>query len=269
MLVEVTPLSPVLGGVVHGVDLSAPLDDNTASALRDAWHRHGVLFFRDQEMTDDQQLAAASAFGTPEEFCFSPPVRHDLPLVHIIHEEGARRGAGVAIWHSDATWMAQPPIGTMLRAMQLPPSGGDTCFSHAGAAYDDLSAPLRAMADGLTAVHEGGPHLARSAAMVGVDMPEQPINHPVVRTHPATGRKCLFVNRLFTAKINELAEEESRVVLGLLCDQLRLPDTQIRWQWRPGDVVVWDNRCLQHYAVQDYGSARTMHRVTLAGEPVR
>ena len=156
----------------------------------------------------------------------------------------------------------------MLRSIRLPPDGGDTCFSHAGAAYDDLSTPLRALADGLTAIHEGGPHLARSAAMVGVEMPEQPISHPVVRTHPATGRRCLFVNRLFTTRINELAEEESRTVLGLLCEQLRTPDFQIRWQWEPGDVVLWDNRCLQHYAVQDYGSARTMHRVTLAGEPV-
>lgn len=266
---EVKPVSPVLGAVVNGVDLSIPVDDATASALRDAWHRHGVLFFRNQKMTDEQQLDAASIFGTPEEFRFSPPVRDDLPLVHVIHEDGARRGAGVAIWHSDATWMAQPPIGTMLRAMRLPPDGGDTCFSHAGASYDDLSAPLKALVDGLSALHEGGPHLARSAAMAGVEMPERPISHPVVRTHPATGRKCLYVNRLFTSRINELAEEESRVVLGLLCDKMKAPDFQIRWQWKPGDVVLWDNRCLQHYAVQDYASARTMHRVTLTGEPVR
>lgn len=265
---DVTPISPVLGGIVRGVDLSKPIDENTASALRDAWHRHGVLFFRDQVMTDDQQLAAATVFGSPEEFRFSPPVRDDLPLVHIIHEEGARRGAGVAIWHSDATWMEKPPIGTMLRAMRLPSDGGDTCFSHAGAAYDEMSEPLRALAGRLTAVHEGGPHLARSAGMVGVEMPERPISHPVVRTHTATGRRCLFVNRLFTSRINELAEEEGRAVLGLFCDQLRAPDFQIRWKWRLGDVVLWDNRCLQHYAVQDYGTARTMHRVTLAGEPV-
>lgn len=266
---EVTPISPVLGAIVRGVDLSAPIDNDTGSELRNAWHRHGVLFFRNQEMTDDQQLGAASVFGVPEEFRFSPSARKDLPLVHIIHEDGARRGAGVSIWHSDATWMAQPPIGTMLRAMRLPSEGGDTCFSHAGAAYDDLSEPVKSLADKLTAVHEGGPHLARSAAIVGVEMPERPVSHPVVRTHPATGRRCLFVNRLFTTQISELAEEEGRAVLGLLFEKQGSPDFQIRWRWRMGDVVLWDNRCLQHYAVQDYGSARTMHRVTLAGQPVR
>ncbi len=253
---------------MHHVDLSVPPDQDTASALRRAWHQFGVLFFRNQRVTDEQLPAAASVFGEPVEFRFSPPVRDDLPLVHVIHEEGARPGAGVAIWHSDATWMAQPPIGTMLAAARLPGKGGDTCFAHAGAAYDNLSTPLRGLAERLTAVHEGGGHLARSAAMVEQEMPDRPISHPVVRTHPASGRRCLFVNRLFTTRINELSEEESRIVLGLLCDQVRAPEVQIRWQWQPGDVAVWDNRCLQHYAVQDYSSARTMHRVTLAGEVV-
>lgn len=264
---RLTPASGSVGAEVDGVDLRS-VDGEQRAALVDAWHRHGVLFFRGQHLDLAEQAAAASIFGEPERFAFAPAVDEAEPYVHRIAVDAGRRFGGTSTWHSDATWLERPPRGSMLQAVSLPEVGGDTLFASSAMAYRNLSAPVRAMVDDLTARHHGGAPLGRAAARVGAVVPEEPVAHPVVRVHPVTGERCLFVNRLFTQHIDGLTRRESEVLLPMLCDQFTDPEIQCRFRWAPGDVAVWDNRSVQHYASPDYDEAREMHRVVLAGDPV-
>ena len=264
---SITPVSGSVGATVDGVDLRAVTEDQRA-AIVEAWHQYGVLFFRDQHLSPDEQAAAAHIFGQPEFFDFAPAVSDDQPLVHRIEEAAGRRFGGISTWHSDATWLAQPPRGSMLQAVKLPAVGGDTLWASSSQAYDNLSEPMRALIDGLTATHHGGPALTRAASKLGITIPTDPVVHPVVRVHPNSGKRCLFVNGLFTQRINELTARESATLLPMLYDQYKDPEVQCRFQWSPGDVAIWDNRAVHHYATPDYDEARLMHRVVLAGDPV-
>ncbi len=266
-MLSVTPASPSVGAYIEGVDLR-DVSTELKAEIVDAWHRFGVLFFRGQHLSPDEQLDAARIFGEPEFFHFAPAISADQPLVHLIENTPRKRGTGASSWHTDATWLAKPPRGSMLQAITLPPLGGDTLFASASWAYRNLSEPVRSMIDGLTATHFGGAALTRAAKGVGIEIPDEPVQHRVVRIHPATGERCLFVNGLFTQHIDGLTVRESAALLPALCDQFSDPEVQCRFTWEPGDIAIWDNRAVQHYATPDYDELRTMHRVVLAGDPV-
>lgn len=262
--IEVRPLSPVIGAEVRGVDLSQPLDDTTFAAVERALLDHQVIFFRGQHLDDAQQSAFAARFGELQRFPFADPIDEALPGVHAIAIDGSGpRRSNADIWHTDATFMQCPPLGSVLRAVTLPPIGGDTLFASASAAYDALSPQLQHLVDGLTATHD----FAKSSThRRSLHDEYPPVSHPVVRTQPVTGRKALFVNRIFTVRINELPQRESDMLLDFLWDHVGSPDFQVRFTWTPGAVAMWDNRCTQHYAVLDYEGLRRMHRVVIEGD---
>jgi len=253
----------VIGAELHGVDIARP-DDDVVAAVEQALLRHKVVFFRNQQIDDRSQRDFAARFGSPQRFPFGSPVDEAIPEVHAISSGGGGAKTGNAdIWHSDATFMTTPPLGSILRAVQLPAYGGDTLFANMEAAYEALSPSIQQLLDQLTATHD----FTRSSSHRGGRQAEYPpVSHPVVRVHPVTGRKALFVNRIFTERINELSARENETLLNFLCDHVRSPDFQCRFSWRPGSVAFWDNRCTQHYAVADYTERRVMHRVVIDGD---
>ncbi|MCH7790494.1 MAG: TauD/TfdA family dioxygenase, partial [Acidobacteria bacterium] len=183
---------------------------------------------------------------------------------------------GADAWHSDNTFLAEPPKTTMLQAVQLPEVGGDTCWANMYAAFEALSEPMQQFLDGLTATHDLTKMLELAIArgnsdadLASMRKAFPPQHHPVVRTHPETGRKALFVNGNFVTQIDQLSRGESARVLGFLFDHVATPDFQCRFRWLPGTLTLWDNRCLQHYAVPDYANRRIMHRITISGDQPR
>ena len=273
MSIEVTPLTAAIGADVAGVDLRAPLDDDTVAAVRAALLRHLVLFFRDQPLSDEEHLAFALRFGPLS----VPPLAtkyQDRPTVTVL-DQVHPKGEGADEWHSDNTFMDCPPMGSILRAVQLPSVGGDTCFASMYAAYEALSPPLQTLVDGLTAVHDVTKPMRKAIAaghttLTLHEMQERwpPVEHPVVVTHPETGRKGLFVNRNSTTAIVGVTERENDTLLPFLLDHARSPEFQCRFHWEPDSIAFWDNRCVQHYAVADYLERRVMRRVTIDGPPV-
>jgi taurine dioxygenase len=267
---ELTPLTRELGAEVRGVDLTIPLDAASLAAIRRALLDHLVLFFRDQRLQPEQQLALAEQFGGLDVHAFG---RHlpDMPAVGLLDQiEPERDGANR--WHTDSTFMERPPLGAILHAVQLPARGSDTCWASMYAAYDALSPSLQSFLEGLTATHDITGPLVRAAAgghSVGsvdeIHAAWPPRSHPVVCRHPETGRKLLYVNSNFTTRLNELSEDESEALLDLLFDWVRAPEFQVRFRWETDSVAFWDNRCTQHYAVADYRERRIMHRVTISG----
>lgn len=261
----ITAATGAVGAYVEGIDLRSVTSDQHALVV-EAWHRHGVLFFRDQHLTSDEHVSAARLFGEPAHFAMAPAV-NEHEFVHQIWNDSPKRYGGATSWHTDATWKPAPPRGSMLQAIDLPPIGGDTLFATAHGAYESLSGGLQRMVLELTATHAGGEALARAGKIVGLPVPD-PVGHPIVRQHPNTGEPCLFVNGVFTQHINDIPRRESNVLLPLLWDQFKDPELQCRFSWKPGDVAIWDNRAVQHYASPDYQGPRMMHRVVLAGDPV-
>ena len=266
----VTPLTAAIGAEIAGVDLRRPLADETVAAVRAALLSHLVVFFRDQALTDDEHLAFALRFGPPS----VPPLAtkyQDRPTVTVL-DQVSPKGEGADEWHSDNTFMAHPPLVSILRAVQLPPVGGDTCFASMYAAYEALSPPVRALVDELRAVHDVTKPMRKAIAAghtkLGLaEMQEKwpPVEHPVVVTHPETGRRALFVNRNSTTQLVGVSERENDALLPFLLDHVRSPEFQCRFHWRPDSIAFWDNRCVQHYAVADYDQRRVMHRVTIDG----
>jgi taurine dioxygenase len=271
---EVRPLTAAIGAEVSGVDLRQPLRDETVAELRAALVAHLVLFFRDQPLSDEEHVAFALRFGPLS----VPPLTtryQDRPTVTVL-DQVRPHGEGADEWHSDNTFMATPPMGSILRAVRLPTVGGDTCFASMYAAYEALSPPLRSLVDGLTAVHDVTKPMRKAIAAghttLGLaEMQERwpPVEHPVVVTHPESGRKGLFVNRNSTTRLVGVTERENDALLPFLLDHVRSPEFQCRFHWKPDSVAFWDNRCVQHYAVADYDERRVMHRVTIDGPPAR
>lgn len=276
MSIEVRPVSGVIGAEITGVDLSRPLDDSTVDDLRRALLEHLVIFFRDQHLSDEQHRDFAARFGPLEPFVLAPPANADVPEMHALaFDNGAAAlGSRVDSWHTDGTFMQCPPLGTVLRAVQLPPFGGDTCWASLYAAYDALSPALQRALDGLVAVHDfmkvtyttfdEYPDPQAELARMRERYPL--MRHPVVRTHPETKRKLLFVNRNYTTRIDGLTERENELLLPFLFDHVRDPLFQCRFAWQPGSVAFWDNRATQHYGVPDYPGRRVMHRVVIQGD---
>ena len=272
MSVDVSPVSAAIGATISGVDLRAPLEVEDRDAIERALLDHGVLFFRDQDITPDQQVAFAEHFGTIS----LPPMapKSTLRAEVMVLDQVSPKGEGADNWHSDNTFMNEPPLGSILKAVKLPSVGGDTCFANAIAAYEALSAPMRRLLDGLQAVHDIAKPMAR-AVRAGIfdakklaELQKQwpPVEHPVARTHPVTGRKALYVNGNSTTHIAGLSERENDLILAFLNDHVRSPEFQCRFRWEPNSIAFWDNRTVQHYAVPDYSERRVMHRVTLTGD---
>ena len=271
--ITVTPFAPALGGEVRGIDLADGLDSETYRDVRAAFLKYGVLFFKEQsEISPEVHVAIGRMFG---ELHMHPaaPQMPGYPEVFVIHAHRESKVANGEFWHSDVSCDEVPPLGTMLQIHILPEIGGDTLFANMYTAYDALSAPMRQMLDGLTARHESehvyrGRYSDRGVDDAGKTYPHA--DHPVIRTHPETGRKAIFVNRTFTTRINELSETESRAILDLLfahCEQI---DFQIRFRWARNDVAFWDNRCVMHRAIWDYWpNERKGRRVTIKGDRPR
>jgi len=270
---QIRPLTPAIGAELSGLDLAEPLGDDEVAEIRQALLDHLVIFMRGQDITDEQHLAFALRFGP---LSVSPLVTkyQEQPTVTVL-DQVSPKGEGADEWHSDNTFMLKPPMGSILRAVQLPAVGGDTCFSNMYAAYEALTPAVRSLVDGLRAVHDITKPMrkALAAGHTTLDMSEMqercpPIEHPVVVTHPETGRRALFVNRNSTTHIVGLSERENDALLPFLLDHVRSPEFQCRFHWQVGSMAFWDNRCVQHYAVADYMERRVMHRVTVDGPPV-
>jgi taurine dioxygenase len=262
-------LTPVIGGEVLGLDLRAPPDSATFARLSQALTEHQVLFFREQDISVESQMALGSMFG---ELVAHPndPGLEGHPEVMIIHaDETSRRVAGET-WHSDVSCEEEPPMGSILRIHTLPDTGGDTLFASMYAAYDALSEPMRRFLDGLTAVHDGAPYYRSVNTRIGRDDGGRTYpraEHPVVRTHPVSGRKALFVNSMFTTRIVGLSDKESDALLGFLFEHIAQPQFQCRFRWGKNSMAFWDNRCVQHQAIWDYWpQTRSGYRVTIKGE---
>jgi len=269
--IQVEALTPAIGAEISGVDLRVQLTPAEVSAIRAALNEHLVLFFCDQDITAEQHVAFGRAFGQLAQLPFMT-AHGDTPDVLVLDQTDAR-GEGTDVWHSDNTFMAEPPMGSILRAVTLPETGGDTCFASAFAAYEALSSPMQAMLEGLTATHDLSATLERANAgghtnydVAAILAKSPPVEHPVVRTHPESGRKGLFVNRNSTTRLVGLSERENEVLFPFLCDHIRSPEFQCRFRWRPNSTAFWDNRSAQHLAVADYRERRVMHRVTIAGD---
>jgi taurine dioxygenase len=268
---DIRPIAGALGAEIHGVDLALSLDPETLAAMRAAWLEHLVIFFRDQKLTPQQQLAFARAFGEPMEYPQLkglPECPLITPVVKLEHERGNFGG----VWHSDTTYLARPPMGSMLYALETPPRGGDTLFANQYLAYETLSEGLKRTLDGLVGVNTSTKAAASKTRedrmrAAGEELKVLAGEHPVVRTHPESGRKALYVNVGHTERFKGWSEEESRPVLEYLFQHQVRPELTCRFRWAPGSLAFWDNRCAQHNPVNDYhGYRRVMHRVTLSGD---
>lgn len=267
----IEPMTSAIGAEIRGVDLGAPLDEKTVAEIHDALMERLVLVFRGQDITPEQQVAFARRFGE-----ISPPPitpKYGDSPDYIVLDQKTPKGEGGDRWHSDNTFMATPPMGSILKAVMLPSVGGDTCFANMYAAYDELSPSFQALVDDLEATHDLTKSLERAIAAGHSnanlrEMQEQwpPVVHPVVRHHPVTWRKALFVNGSSTTRILGISERESEILLAYLVEHVRSPSFQCRVRWDENTVVFWDNRSVQHFAVPDYNERRIMHRVTLAGD---
>jgi len=272
--IEVRPVAGALGAVVRGVDIARPLEDEVIAEVRQAFLDHLVVFIRDQKLTPQAQLAFARRFGQPMEY---PQLKGlpECPLVTpVVKLEHERVNFG-GVWHSDTSYLARPPMASMLYAVETPPRGGDTLFANQYLAYETLSEGLRQTLAGLVGVNSSAKadvsktredRLRDAGAELKVLIGE----HPVVRTHPETGRKALYLNFGHTARFRGWTEQESAPLLDYLFMHQVKPEFTCRFQWEPGSLAFWDNRCAQHYPVNDYhGFRRVMHRVTLEGDPPR
>ncbi len=265
--IQVDKLTPHVGGVVHGVDLSKPLDESTFKQVHDALIDNGVIFFRDQHLTPEQQKAFGRRFGELHIHPAAPKEVPEHPEILVIHaDENSKHVAGEN-WHSDVSCDPEPPMGSILYMHELPPVGGDTLFASMYAAYDALSEPMKRFLEPLTARHEGE-HVYRGR--YGLDDKGKAFpraEHPVIRTHPVSGRKALFVNGGFTTRIVQLARSESDAILQFLYHHIETPEFHCRFRWQVNSIAFWDNRCVQHHAMWDYYPQRRHgHRVTIKGD---
>jgi taurine dioxygenase len=269
----VEPLSPALGARIVGLDLSATPSGDTVEALKSVLHERLVLFFPDQHLEPLQQRAFAAHFGPLHIHPIYPNVP-DVPEILILDTDD-KNPPDNDNWHTDVTFIPTPPLGAALYARRIPPSGGDTLWSSTIAAYEALSEPLRRLLVGLTATHDFTKSFPENRFAAPAERQKweaaraknPPLNHPVVRTHPVTGRKALFVNVGFTTRINELTQPESEALLAFLFAHVARPEFTIRHRWRENDLALWDNRVTQHYAVADYlPHRRVMHRATILGD---
>ena len=270
---KVRRLAGALGAEIEAVDLAARLSPDAVAEIRRALLEHQVIFFHDQPLTPAQFMAFARHMGRPIEYPFVKGIEGFPEIIEVKKLEHERQNFG-GIWHSDTAYLAEPPMGSMLLAREVPPYGGDTEFASQYAAYEALSEGLRRLLADLQAVNASSKadatrtreDLTRQKEIVA----EYAAEHPVVRTHPETGRKALYVNVGHTVRLSGMTEEESAPLLAFLFRHQVRPEFTCRFQWRAGSLAFWDNRCTQHNPVNDYhGHRRVMHRITLAGDRPR
>jgi len=269
--IEVRPLAGALGAEIHGVDIAGVLDAETVAEIRQALLDYLVIFLRDQRLTPQHQLAFARRFGEPmayPQLKGLPECPLITPVVKLPHERVNFGG----IWHSDTTYLEHPPMASMLYALETPPFGGDTLFANQYLAYETLSDGLKRALAGMTGISsslKADASKTREDALRAAGEQNKVLvaEHPVVRTHPETGRKALYVNVGHTTCFKHWSEEESKPLLEYLFRHQVSPELTCRFRWEPGSLAFWDNRCAQHNPVNDYhGFTRVMHRVTLAGD---
>ncbi|MSO75866.1 MAG: taurine dioxygenase [Alphaproteobacteria bacterium] len=273
--IEVRPIAGALGAEISGVDLAKPLDNRTFAEIHQALLDNLVIFFRDQTLTPDQHKAFGRRFGGLDIHDYVGGVDGHPEIIPVIKEAEERGKNFGGIWHSDVTYQEKPALGSVLYAHETPPYGGDTLFANQYLAYETLSDGMKAMLGGLQAVHSAvkayGPERERgrykSIQVAAREEAKQEMVHPVVRTHPESGRKGLFVNGVFTLRFAGWTEAESQPLLQFLYQHSVRPEFTCRFPWRDKSVAFWDNRCTQHFALNDYhGHRRAMHRVTVSGD---
>jgi taurine dioxygenase len=265
--IEARPLSPFIGAELQGVDLREDLSDAAIAEIRQLLLDHRVIFFRDQDISAEQHIRFAKRFGPLEVHPATPKDQENPEILRIKH--GAKSRGSENFWHSDVTWRAEPSLGSILRAIEVPEVGGDTLFSSMDAAYDALSPAMQEWVCTLTAVHDISRVFAAKLKTSREELLAQyPLQeHPVVRTHPETGRRSLYVNTAFTSHIKGLSRKESDWLLDHLYAQAAIVEHQCRFRWQANSIAFWDNRACQHYAASDYFPAvRIMERVTIAGD---
>jgi taurine dioxygenase len=273
---QVKRLAGALGAEIHGIDLAAGLTESLAAQVRQVFLEHQVIFFRDQALTPEQLLRFAQSMGQPIEYPFVKGLPGYPVIIEVKKLEHERSNFG-GIWHSDTTYLAQPPMGSMLLAREVPPYGGDTLFASQYLAYENLSEGMRKLLDPLVAINSSAKadvSKTREDRIASDGRAEArkdyESEHPVVRTHPETGRKALYVNVAHTVRFRGMSEEESAPLLHYLHQHQVKPEFTCRFSWQPGSLAFWDNRCVQHNPVNDYhGFRRVMHRITLAGDTPR
>lgn len=275
---KIIPYASALGAVISGVDLSQPLSDAEFGTIRQAFHDHGVIFFRDQQITPEQHLAFARRWAPIDINRFFKPVDGYPEIAEVRKEPGQITNIG-GDWHTDHSYDKVPAMGSLLLAREVPPRGGDTLFANMALAYEALSPGLRQTLDGLQAVHstahvfgaEGG--YAKAADLGGrignTAAVTQDVVHPVVIRHPDTGRRTLYVNAAFTTRFDGWTAAESAPLLQWLYQHASKPEFSCRFTWQAGSLAFWDNRATWHYALNDYhGHRRVMHRITVQGKPI-
>lgn len=268
----IKPLTPTIGAEVHDIDLATSLDTATLAALRQTLLEWKVIFFRNQNITTEQHLAFARNFGELEVHPFAPQKEGFPEILPITHDKDNKGKENT--WHSDVTWRECPSLGSILRALEVPEVGGDTLFADMYAAYDNLPDDIKEKIDGKMALHDFA-HFRVSMRKRGKSEAEieelnkkyPMVEHPVVRTHPETGRKGIYVNAAFTQHIIGMEKSESDALLAYLYAQAATPEYQCRFRWAANSLAFWDNRACQHYAASDYWPAvRRMERATIIGD---
>ena len=273
--IQVSPIAGACGAEIMGVDLSKELDDETFGEIKKAFTDHLVIFFRDQNINEEQHKAFGRRFGTLNIHPRYLPLEGHPEIFPIRKDPEHKENVG-GVWHSDLTHLPAPPLGSILYALEVPPVGGDTMFASQYLAYEALSDGMKEMLDGMTAVHDNRiqsnkvaaeRNAARSSKLRQDNQEDEPeCEHPVVITHPDSGRKALFVNIIRTHRFSGMTEDESRALIKYLCDHATRPEFTCRFRWRKGSIAFWDNRAVMHYALNDYhGHRRYMNRVTVNG----
>jgi alpha-ketoglutarate-dependent taurine dioxygenase len=274
--IEVTPVAGALGAEIAGVDLATELPDEVVAEIRRAWLDHAVVFFREQSLGPDEYLAFARRLGEPVEYPFVKGIEGYPEIIEVakLPHETVNFGG---LWHSDTSYLPRPPMATMLLAREIPPRGGDTLFASMYAAYEALPANVQRKLEGRRAVNSSAladVSKTREDRMrergAGTDPEQLVAEHPVVRTHPETGRKALYMNPAHTAAIVGMDDDENPSLLEYLFEHSTRPEFTCRFQWRVGSLALWDNRCVTHNPINDYhGYTRRMDRITLAGDVPR
>jgi taurine dioxygenase len=273
---EVRPIAGNIGAEILGIDLSGDVDDGDIAAIRRAWLDHCVIFFRDQKLPPGQFLSFAKRFGEVIEYPFIKGLDEFPEIIPVVKLEHEKTNFG-GIWHTDTAYLEKPPMATMLIARETPPHGGDTMFANMYMAYETLSDGMKKLLDGLIGINSSAKadvtktREDRVRDSKRTDAKTEYVGeHPIVRTHPETGRKALYANFAHTQRIKGMTEEESAPILNFLFQHQINPEFTCRFGWRPGSIAFWDNRCALHNPVNDYhGFRRVMHRVTLAGDQPR
>ncbi|MCB1740253.1 MAG: TauD/TfdA family dioxygenase [Gammaproteobacteria bacterium] len=266
---DIRPIAGAMGAEVHGVDLAAGLDDQTFAEINKALLDHGAIFFRDQDITPDQQLALARRWGTVHLHPHMPCLPDHPGIIEIVKKEDDVHTFG-GNWHTDQMFTPTPARATMLYAKEVPAAGGDTLFSNLYLAFESLSEGMQSMIKDLRTVSLYDKQKKRASSMrpTEPDKPAEPAVHPLVRRHPETGRDALYISyEGITRYIDGMTEAESRPLLSYLMQHATRPEFTCRFHWAPGSLALWDNRCVLHLAINDYnGKRRVMHRITIEGE---